>query len=77
MKTNITVRIDADLARAAKVLAARRGTSVSRLVADELEHIVQRDRVYEAAKRRAFAVLDNAPRLDWHKPATRDELHER
>jgi len=77
MKTNITVRIDADLARAARVLAARRGTSVSRLVADELEQIVQRDRAYEAAKRRAFAVLDNAPRLDWQKPATRDELHER
>jgi predicted HicB family RNase H-like nuclease len=51
--TNITIRVDSKLALAAKVLAARRGTSVSRLVSEQLEVLVQRDRAYEAAKRRA------------------------
>lgn len=77
MKTNITVKIDAELAREAKILAARRGTSVSQLVADQLEHLVQRGRAYEAAKRRAFARLKKSTNLGWQKPASRDELHER
>jgi hypothetical protein len=75
--TNITLRIDAELARAAKILAARRGTSVSRLVAEQLELIVQRDRAYESAKRRALGRLSRAVELQWQKPASRDELHER
>jgi len=75
--TNITVRIDSDLARAAKVLAARRGTSVSRLVAEQLESLVQRDRAYEGAKRRALRRLSRPAELGWDKPRSRDELHER
>jgi hypothetical protein len=75
--TNITVRIDSDLALAAKVLAARRGTSVSRLVAEQLEVMVQRDSAYEAAKRRALDRLSRPDRLLWERPVNRDELHER
>ena len=75
--TNITVRIDSDLALAAKVLAARRGTSVSRLVAEQLEVMVQRDSAYEAAKRRALYRLSRPDRLLWERPVNRDELHER
>lgn len=75
--TNITVRIDSELARAAKVLAARRGTSVSRLVAEQLELMVQRDRAYDAAKQRALGRLNRAVELQWQKPGSRDELHER
>ena len=77
MKTNITLKIDDDLAREAKILAARRGTSVSRLVAEQLEAIVQRDKVYDAAKRRALSKLKKGYGLSWRKPASRDELHER
>ena len=75
--TNIPVRIDSDLALAAKVLAARRGTSVSRLVAEQLEVMVQRDSAYEAAKRRALDRLSRPDRLLWERPVNRDELHER
>ena len=39
--TNITLKITAALARDAKVFAARRGTSLSRLVADQLEALVR------------------------------------
>ncbi len=77
MKTNVTLRIDADLAREAKVLAARLGTSLSRLMAQQLEELTRRNREYETAKRRALARLENGFDLEWTPPATRGELYER
>lgn len=77
MKTNLTLKVDAELAREAKVLAARQGTSVSRLLADQLEGLVRGDRAYEAARRRALARLEKGYDLGWQKPADRQELHER
>lgn len=77
MKTNLTIRVETGLVQAAKVLAARRGTSVSRLVAEELEQLVQRDRDYAKAKRQAFALMEKGIAAGWQKPATRDELHDR
>lgn len=77
MKTNVTVRIDANLAHEAKVLAARRGTSLSRLLAEKLEEIVQHERTYEAAMRQALTLMDKGIATGWQKPANRDELHDR
>ncbi|MFQ5744542.1 MAG: DUF6364 family protein [Acidobacteriota bacterium] len=77
MKTNITLKIDADLVREAKVLAAQQGTSVSRLLAEHLEELVRRDKAYDVAKRRALARLKKGFRLGWAPPASRHELHER
>lgn len=77
MKRNITLRIDEDLVRDAKILAAQRGSSVSRLLAEELEQLVRRDKSYEAAMRRALARLNRGYDLGWTPPASRDELHER
>lgn len=77
MKTNITLRVESDLLRDAKVLAARQGTSVSRLVAVQLEEIVRRDRDYDRARERAIARLATGFDLGWTPPASRDELHER
>jgi hypothetical protein len=77
MKTNVTLRLDADLLREARVLAARKGSSVSRLMTDQLEELVREDREYERAQRRALARLDHGFDLRWTPPASRDELHER
>ena len=77
MKTNVTLRFDADLLREAKVLAARKGSSVSRLMTDQLGELVREDREYERAQRRALARLDQGFDLRWSPPASRDELHER
>ena len=76
MKTNVTLRIDAELAREAKVLAARRGTSLSRLMAEQLEDLTRRDRDYQAAQRRALARLETGFELEW-TPGNREELYER
>lgn len=77
MKTNVTLRVDSDLAREAKVLAAQRGTSLSRLLSEQLEEIVRRDRQYVAAMRRALTRLDSGFDLDWTPPKDRGELYDR
>ena len=77
MKTNLTLKVDANLVREAKVLAAERGTSVSRLVGDKLEDLVRQDKTYEAAKRRALGRLESGFDLGWKRPASRDQLHPR
>lgn len=77
MKSNITLKVDAELVREAKVLAAQRGTSVSRLLADHLEQLIRRERAYEASKRRALDRLERGLDLQWTPPEDRAELHER
>jgi hypothetical protein len=77
VKTNLTLRIDDELVREAKVLAARRGTSVSRLIAEQLEQLTRRDQAYEAARQRAEERLMNGYDLGWSPARSRDELHDR
>ena len=74
---NITLRVDDELVREAKILAARRGTSVSRMIAEELESLVRSENNYEAARARALARLAEAFDLGWTAPLSREEIHER
>ena len=76
-KTNVTISIDSKLAHEAKVLAAQRGMSLSRLVAEQIELLVADERRYEAAKRRAIRHMEEGIASGWRKPASRDLLHER
>ena len=76
-KTNVTLTVDTDLLREARVLAAEEGTSVSALLADRLEDLVRRRKDYEVARRRALARLRKGFDLRWTPPASRDALHER
>ena len=75
--TNITIRVDADLARDARVFAARRGTSLSRLVAEQLDALVRGEQTYAAARRRALARLGRGYDLGGERPLSRDEAHDR
>ena len=75
--TNITLKVDASLAKEAKVLAARRGTSLSRLVAEQLEQLVNDDQVYAAAKRRALQRLKRGYDLGATISGNRSTLHDR
>ncbi len=76
MKTNVTLSIDADLIREAKALAARLGTSLNQLMAQQLEELARRDREYETAKHRALARLKTGFDLGWTPPASRGRLYE-
>ena len=75
-RRNITVQVDEGVIGRAKVLAARRGTSVSALVAQQIERLVDEDERYEAAARRARKLMADARERggrDWR----REELYER
>ena len=77
MKQNITLRIDKDLIRKAKVLAAQRQTSVSQMLSQELRKIIEDAEQYELAKRRALADLTTGFHFGGRITASREELHER
>jgi hypothetical protein len=76
MKRNLTVQVDEDVIRRAKVLAAKRGTSVSVLVAQELDRLVTEDERYEEGWRRARRAMGNATARGGRQ-WSREELHER
>ena len=59
MQRNLTVRLDEATIRKAKVVAAKRDTSVSRLVADEIARLVREDDAYEQARVEALADLES------------------
>lgn len=77
MKTNITLKLDRDLLRKVRVLAAERDTSVSALLANQLEQVVRERDSYEKAKRRALHRMKRATNLGYTPPASRDEFYER
>lgn len=77
MKANITLKIEADLLREARVLAAEEGTSISALLASRLEQLVRERTGYNQALRRALVRLRTGFDLHWTPPRSRDELHER
>jgi hypothetical protein len=66
-----------DLLQRARTLAARRRTSVSRLLAAELERQVGEARVYAASRRKALALLKQGLHLGGHGIENRDALHDR
>ena len=76
MQRNLTVRLTEKTIRKAKVIAAKRGTSVSKLVADVVERLVEDAEAYDAASRRALARIERGFHLGG-KYASREELHER
>ena len=59
MKTRITLKIGVDILREARELAAEEGTSISALVARQLQQVVRERRGYSGARRRALARLRN------------------
>jgi hypothetical protein len=77
MKTNITLKLDSSLLRAAKILAAEDGTSISAMLAARLEQIVRERKTYRRARRRALSRLREGMNLHWTPAQSRDELHER
>jgi hypothetical protein len=77
MKTNITLKLDANLLREVRIMAATEGTSISALLAERLEKMVRERKAYDGARRRALARLKEGFDLQWTPPRSRDELHER
>jgi hypothetical protein len=76
-KKNLTIRLDPQTIQKAKVLAARHSTSVSELLARQIEILVCEEEAYERAWRRAITLLHQGFHLGGVIRVNRDELHAR
>jgi hypothetical protein len=76
-KQNLTVSLPQQTIRKAKVLAARRGSSISGLIAEQIEILVGEEEAYERAERQAKALLKQGFHLGGVIRSSRDEWHER
>jgi len=77
MKSNVTLKLDAKLLKEARILAAEEGSSISGLLASRLQELVRERKGYNRARRSALARLRRGIALEWKRPSSRDELHER
>jgi hypothetical protein len=76
-KQNITISLTQQTLRKARIMAARRGSSISALLAERIEVLVWEEEAYESAERQAAALLDQGFHLGGMVCAGRDQWHER
>jgi predicted proteasome-type protease len=76
-KQNLTVSLEKETIQKAKVLAAKRNTSVTRLLADYVKEMVAEDERYDAARRIALDYMDKGFPLGGQIAADREDWHER
>lgn len=74
---NLTITVDEDVARWARVWAAKRGTSVSRLVGMLLERRMREEEGYDAAMDEFLSVEPMALREEGSTYPDRESLHDR
>lgn len=72
---NITIEVDEDVLRWARLRAAQRNTSVARLVGDLLKERMHASVGYEAARQRFMAARPR--KLSLRRYPSRGELHDR
>jgi HSP90 family molecular chaperone len=76
-KRNITLRLSRQTIQKARVLAAKRSTSISGLLTSQIEQLAETEDDYDRAMKDAFTLMEKGfpmgeiPKLD------RDALHER
>jgi hypothetical protein len=74
---NITLTIDEETLREARVLAAERGLSVSAFLREELARLVDQQRGFTRARETAVRRLTAGRSLGGGKLPMREELHDR
>ncbi len=76
-KQNITLRLSRATIQRARVLAAKRATSISGLLSEQIELLANTEDDYERAMRRALARMEQGFHLGGTHRLDRDSLHER
>jgi hypothetical protein len=76
-KQNLIVSLTPQTVQKAKVLAAKRSTSISCLLAAQIEALVDADDAYEKAHRAALDLMDRGFHMGGSHTIPREELHER
>ncbi len=77
MKQNITLSINKDLIKKAKILAAQKQTSISGMLSQELQKILDDSEEYELFKRKALINIKQGFHFGGKIAVSREELHER
>lgn len=77
MKQNLTLSLEKDIIKKAKILAAQKDTSVSGLLSKYLEKLVTEEESYQAARKKALEFLKRGFSLGGKKVGRREVLHER
>lgn len=76
MGRNITLKLDDDLLKKAKLLAAERDSSVSQMLSEYLGEIIAKTTKYSDAKQNALKMMDKGFNLGFsRRKGSRDELH--
>ena len=76
-KQNITLRLSKQTIHKARVLAAKRSTSISGLLTSQIEQLAKKEDDYERAMRDAFARMEKGFDMGEIPKFDRDALHER
>jgi hypothetical protein len=77
VKRNITLSLEGDLIRKARVISAKQMVSVSQLLSDEITRIIDEHEGYEESRRLALSLLEKGYHLGGKITASREEVHER
>lgn len=78
-KQNITLSIPKDVLMKVKIIAIKRGTSLSGLITQIMESLASQEEGFDAARSRHLDFLENPPDLGLggRIPWGREELHDR
>jgi hypothetical protein len=76
-RQNLTVSLTPQTVQKAKILAAKRSTSISGLLAAQIEALVNADEAYESAHRGALDLMERGFHMGGVHTTPREELHER
>lgn len=74
---NLTVSLSPQIIYKAKVLAAKQATSISKLLAEQVEALVRDDEAHERASASAISRMERGLHLGGGSLTGRDDLHER
>lgn len=76
-KQNVTVSLNVEIIRKAKVLAAKRSTSISGMLAEQIESLVNEDEAQERAAGSAIDRMERGLHLGGGRLVSREKLHDR
>lgn len=76
MKQNLTLSLDKDLIKKAKILAAHHETSITGLLAAYIQKMAEEDQVYQKSKVKALEVMEKGLSFGG-KRGSRESLHDR
>lgn len=77
MKRNLTIQLDEAIIEKARVVAAKRSISISRLISEEIERIAAKENSWQVAKRKALIQLNHPFHLGGKALPPRQDFHTR